>query len=70
MALHEYVDRVARYSMWSKSDITGRSKPMVTWKKCTRSKRIINLRSQNKSLLLKHLDKFYNKKDIPWINLI
>jgi hypothetical protein len=33
MALHEYVDRVARYSMWSKSDITGRSKPMVTWKK-------------------------------------
>ena len=31
---------------------------------------IINLRSQNKALLLKHLDKFYNKKDIPWVNLI
>jgi len=31
---------------------------------------IINLRSQNKTLLLKHLDKFYNRKDIPWVKLI
>jgi hypothetical protein len=26
---------------------------------------IINLRSQNNALLLKYLDKFYNKKEIP-----
>jgi hypothetical protein len=32
--------------------------------------RVINLKSQNKALLIKHLDKFYNKKDIPWVNLI
>uniref|UniRef100_A0A0A9U841 Uncharacterized protein n=1 Tax=Arundo donax TaxID=35708 RepID=A0A0A9U841_ARUDO len=25
---------------------------------------------QNEALLLKHLHKFYNKHDIPWINLI
>jgi hypothetical protein len=31
---------------------------------------IINLRSQNIVLVLKHLDKFYNKCGIPWINLI
>jgi hypothetical protein len=31
---------------------------------------IINLRMQNKTLLLKHLDKFYNKRDIPRVNLI
>jgi hypothetical protein len=31
---------------------------------------VINLRSQNKALLLKHLDKFYNKANIPWVNLI
>jgi hypothetical protein len=31
---------------------------------------IISLRRQNEALLLKHLDKFYNKKDIPWFNLI
>jgi len=49
-------------------------KPLVAWKKCAKPKRkgglgIINLRSQNKALLLKHLDKFYNKKEIPWVNL-
>jgi hypothetical protein len=31
---------------------------------------IINLRSQNIALLLKHLDKFFNKQNIPWVNLI
>jgi hypothetical protein len=31
---------------------------------------IINLRSQNTALLLKHMDKFYNKRDIPWVTLI
>jgi hypothetical protein len=61
--------------MWRNSDSNGKSKPLVAWKKCTKPKRkgglgIINLRSQNKALLLKHLDKFYNKADIPWVNLI
>jgi hypothetical protein len=31
---------------------------------------IINLRSQNNALLLKHLDKFYNRSDVPWVKLI
>jgi hypothetical protein len=31
---------------------------------------IINLRSQITALLLKHLDKFYNKRDISWVSLI
>jgi hypothetical protein len=48
---------------------------MVAWRKCTRPKRnggvgVINLRSQNTALLLKNLDKFYNRRNIPWVNLI
>jgi hypothetical protein len=75
VAVHDYVDRARRHYMWNKSEITGKSKPMVAWKKYTRPKRkrglgLINLRSQNKALLLKHLDKFYNRKNIPWVNLI
>lgn len=31
---------------------------------------ILNLRNQNTALQLKNLDKFFNKKDIPWVNLI
>jgi hypothetical protein len=48
---------------------------MIAWRKCTRPKRkgglgVINLRSQNIAILLKHLDKFYNRRNIPWVNLI
>jgi hypothetical protein len=58
-----------------KSDSNAKSKPLVAWRKCTRPKRkgglgIINLRSQNIALLLNFLDKFYNKHNIPWVNLI
>jgi hypothetical protein len=31
---------------------------------------IINFQKQNAALLIKFLDMFYNKKDIPWIQLI
>ena len=31
---------------------------------------IINLNIQNTALLTKHLSKFYNKDDIPWVSLI
>lgn len=31
---------------------------------------IINLELQNQALLMKNLDKFYNGREIPWVNLI
>jgi len=31
---------------------------------------VLNLRLQNDALLMKHLSKFYNKADIPWVHLI
>jgi hypothetical protein len=75
VTVHEYVDRARRNCMWRKLDSNAKSKPLVAWRKCTRPKRkgglgIINLRSQNVALFIKHLDKFYNKRDIPWVNLI
>lgn len=75
VAVHENIDRARRYCMWRKSDCNAKSKPLVAWRKCTRPKKkgslgIINLWSQNVALLFKHLDKFYNRKDIPWVNLI
>jgi hypothetical protein len=75
LTIHEYFDRIKRRSMWKSSDFHSRSKPMVAWKKCTKPKRkgglgIINMRIQNQTLLIKHLDKFYNRRDIPWVNLI
>lgn len=31
---------------------------------------VINLEKQNEALVLKNLDKFFNKKDIPWVSLV
>ena len=31
---------------------------------------VLNLRTQNEALLLKHLHKFFNKIDTPWVALI
>jgi hypothetical protein len=49
-------------------------KLLLAWKKCSKLKRkgglgIINPKTQNSALLLKHLDKFYNK-EVPWVKLI
>jgi len=57
------------------SDSNAKMKPLVAWKKCSKPKikgglGTINLRSQNSALLLKHLDKFYNRKEIPWVKLV
>lgn len=52
-----------------------RGKALVAWNKCTIPKEkggpgIKSIKLQNEALLLKHLDKFYNKKDVPWVDLI
>jgi hypothetical protein len=71
----EDVDRARRHVMCIKCDTNVKNKPLVAWRNCTRPKKkgglgIINLRSQNIVLLLKFLDKFFNRHNIPWVNLI
>ena len=31
---------------------------------------VIDIEKQNKALLIKNLHKFFNKVDLPWVNLI
>lgn len=31
---------------------------------------VLNLKTQSEALLLKHLNKFFNKEDIPWVSLV
>jgi hypothetical protein len=69
----EFVDRARRNCIWQKLESNGRTHPLVAWRKCTSPKKkggLWVIRSQNVALLLKHLDKLYNKIDIPWVNLI
>jgi hypothetical protein len=43
---------------------------MVTMPKAKGDLGVINLRRQNDVLLIRHLHKFYNKEDLPWVQLI
>jgi len=44
--------------------------PMVLKPKVKGGLGVQNLRLQNDALLLKQLTKFYNKKDIPWVQQV
>jgi hypothetical protein len=64
------LDRARRDYLWRASDVNDRRRPLVTLKKICRPKNkgglgVINIISQNNALLLKHLDKFYNRKEFP-----
>jgi hypothetical protein len=44
--------------------------PMVCLPKDEGGLNVLNIQTQNEALLLKHLDKFFNKRNLPWVKLI
>ncbi|XP_073362281.1 uncharacterized protein [Aegilops tauschii subsp. strangulata] len=68
------LDRIFRQCLWrGNSDAPKQS--LAAWELVCRPRDkgglgIINLNIQNKGLLIKHLHKFYNKVDVPWVTLI
>jgi hypothetical protein len=69
------IDRARKHGLWRGSDVAGKGKPLVAWKKVTTPKDkggmcLKTLRTMNEALHIKHLHKFYNKEDIPWVQLI
>jgi hypothetical protein len=70
----DQADKYRKRSFWNRGDVNRKGGCLVAWKKATRPKNqgglgVIDLRAQNKALLLKFLHKFYNKADIPWMQL-
>jgi hypothetical protein len=70
--LTNQLDRILRQCLWRDKD--GVPKQSLAAMVCKPKKKgglgIINFQKQNAALLIKFLDKFYNKRDIPWIQLI
>jgi hypothetical protein len=67
-------DVYRKHCLWSKGDITRRGTYLVAWETACKPKDqgglgIIDIQSQNNALLLKFLDKFYNKAKVPWVQL-
>jgi hypothetical protein len=69
------IGRARKHGLWRGTDVAGKGKPLVAWGKVTTPKDkgglgLKNLRIMNEALLIKHLHKFYNKEDVPWVQLI
>jgi hypothetical protein len=71
----ENIDRARKQCLWRGNSAKKRGGNLVAWPTVMMPKDkgglgIINLRLQNDALLMKHLSKFYDKADIPWVSLI
>lgn len=72
----EHIDHARRHCLWRKSrENQGRCVSLASWEKVCKPKKkgglgVIDLKLQNEALLMKHLHKFYNQHDLPWVKLI
>jgi hypothetical protein len=71
----DVIDRARRHCLWRKGKGDDQPKSLASWDMVCRPKEngclcIINLKIQNKCLILKHLHNFYNNVDLPWVNLV
>lgn len=71
----EQIDKYRKRCLWRGSDINSKKPASAAWPMVCKSKSegglgALNLRTQNDALLLKFLHKFFNREDIPWVNLV
>jgi hypothetical protein len=68
------INKYRRHCLCRGSDMHKKGNCLAAWSKVQRPKSqgglgIIDLSAQNKALLPKHLHKFFNKFDVPWVDL-
>ena len=70
------IDRARKQCLWRGNDNDRkRGGNLVAWEIVMKPKEkgglgVLNLRLQNDALLMKHLNKFYNRANIPWVDLV
>lgn len=71
----EQIDKFRKLCLWRGADFNAKQRPKATWTNVCKSKEqgglgVLDLKTQNEALVLKHLHKFLNKTDTPWVALI
>jgi len=69
------IDKFRKHCLWRGSAINPKKMPKAAWKMVCAPKiegglGVIDIEKQNKALLLKNLHKFFNKADVPWVDLV
>jgi hypothetical protein len=70
-----HFEKSGRQFLWADREEKILGKCLASWELVCRPKDegglgVIDLRKQNKALLIKNLHKFYNGQDLPWVKLI
>jgi hypothetical protein len=68
-------DKYRRHCLWRRKDLEEHGHPLAAWEMVCKPKDqgglgVVNLSTQNRCLLMKHLHKFYNKANLPWVKLL
>jgi hypothetical protein len=71
--LNIQLEKIIRQCLWRDND--GPKQSLSSWEMVCKPRDkgglgIVSFNKKNDSLLLKHLDKFYNKPEVPWVQLI
>ena len=66
------INKFRRHCFWWGTDINAKSPPKTAWEMVCQINSygglgVLNLRTHNEALLLKHLHKFFNQLDLPWV---
>ena len=72
-AVIKQFDKFRKNCLWRGSNVNGRGAPKAAWEMVCKTKEqgglgVISLELQ--ALLMKNLNKFFNNKDIPWVQLV
>jgi hypothetical protein len=67
------LDRILRQCLWGDRDTPKPS--LAAWEMVCKPNKygglgIVDFQKQNAALLIKYLDKFYNHRELPWVNLL
>jgi hypothetical protein len=70
-----HFEKCGRQFLWADKEDKSQGKCLASWEMIYMPKDqgglgVLDLRIQNKALLLKNLHQFYNRQDIPWVNLV
>lgn len=71
----KHLDKYRKHGLWRGGDPNARCPSKTAWELVCLPKTegglgVLNLQTQNEALLLKYLHKFFNRMDIPWVQLV
>ena len=75
MGIVERFNKYLRHCLWRKYGLEERGSALISWDKVCKPKDqgglgVLNLHQHNICIILKHLHKFLNMHNLPWVDLI